>query len=197
MTKEFLLTSRPGTSGTSGTNLHRSKLKPQFFDHFYGVNGGGGRETKTSVGNLEIHPWSWTWNLKINPWKRRFLLETIIFRFHVKLWGCNENMTTSVSGPMGSSKHDLVFGQVKWSRTCVEWMVKTCWVRPYRFGHMIYIDSQLGSWNGCIRIWRLQCNLSQSHPSSWEIIINQQRPQIVNWIQIGEFMISMRSKPWL
>ena len=35
-----------------------------------------------------LHPWSLTWNLKINPWKRRFLLETIIFRFHVKLWGC-------------------------------------------------------------------------------------------------------------
>ena len=36
----------------------------------------------------DIHPGSLTWNLKINPWKRRFLLETIIFRFHVKLWGC-------------------------------------------------------------------------------------------------------------
>ena len=36
---------------------------------------------------VEIHPWSLTWNLKINPWNRRFLLETIIFRFHVKLWG--------------------------------------------------------------------------------------------------------------
>ena len=29
---------------------------------------------------------SLTWNLKISPWKRRFLLETVIFRFHVKLW---------------------------------------------------------------------------------------------------------------
>ena len=37
----------------------------------------------------QLHPWSLTWNLKITPWKRRFLLETIIFRFHVKLWGCN------------------------------------------------------------------------------------------------------------
>ena len=35
----------------------------------------------------KLHPWSLTWNLKIKPWKRRFLLETIIFRFHVKLWG--------------------------------------------------------------------------------------------------------------
>ena len=30
-----------------------------------------------------IPPGKLTWNLKMNPWKRRFLLETIIFRFHV------------------------------------------------------------------------------------------------------------------
>ena len=34
------------------------------------------------VGNL--HPWNLTWNLKRSPCKRRFLLQTIIFRFHVK-----------------------------------------------------------------------------------------------------------------
>ena len=32
-------------------------------------------------------PWNLTWNLKRSPWKRRFLLETIIFRFHVKFRG--------------------------------------------------------------------------------------------------------------
>ena len=34
-----------------------------------------------------LHPWNLTWNLKRSPWKRRFLLETIIFRFHVNLRG--------------------------------------------------------------------------------------------------------------
>ena len=29
-----------------------------------------------------------TWNLKISPWKRRFLWKTIIFRFHVSFRGC-------------------------------------------------------------------------------------------------------------
>ena len=38
--------------------------------------------------HLYYTPWRLTWNLKISPWKRRFLLETIIMRFHVKLWGC-------------------------------------------------------------------------------------------------------------
>ena len=37
---------------------------------------------------LWLHPWRLTWNLKMAPWKRRSLLETIIFRFYVKLWGC-------------------------------------------------------------------------------------------------------------
>ena len=31
--------------------------------------------------NHQLHPWSWTWHLKISPWKRRFLLETMIFRW--------------------------------------------------------------------------------------------------------------------
>ena len=38
---------------------------------------------------LLLHPWNLTWNLKRSPWKRKFLLETIIFRFHVQFRGCN------------------------------------------------------------------------------------------------------------
>ena len=40
-------------------------------------------------GRKGIPPQSLTGNLKISPWKRRFLLETIIFRFHVELGVCN------------------------------------------------------------------------------------------------------------
>ena len=32
-------------------------------------------------GNV-LHPWNLTWNLKRSPWKRWFILETIILRFH-------------------------------------------------------------------------------------------------------------------
>ncbi len=35
-----------------------------------------------------LHPPKQTWNLKMDPWKRRFLLETIISRFHVNFLGC-------------------------------------------------------------------------------------------------------------
>ena len=35
----------------------------------------------------DLHPWNLTWNLKIDFWKRRFLSETSIFRFHVKFRG--------------------------------------------------------------------------------------------------------------
>jgi len=31
--------------------------------------------------SLGVHPWSLTLSLKINPWKRRFLSNTIMFRF--------------------------------------------------------------------------------------------------------------------
>ena len=44
-----------------------------------------------------------TWNLKISPWKSRFLLETIIFRFHVKLWG-GGNMDTPPKTKMEPKK---------------------------------------------------------------------------------------------
>ncbi len=51
---------------------------------------------KTSVTSQlrwRIHPPKQTWNLKMGaPWKRRFLLETIISRFHVNFWGCISNV---------------------------------------------------------------------------------------------------------
>ena len=67
----------------------------------------GGHFPKFSTNNYRVfcfkrlvYPCSLTWNLKINPWKRRILLETIIFRFHVKLWGCMAlNVSPSVVAP--------------------------------------------------------------------------------------------------
>ena len=43
-----------------------------------------------------IHPWNLTWNLRIHPWKRKIIFQTIIFKFYVKPWGCiNINKSTS------------------------------------------------------------------------------------------------------
>ena len=44
--------------------------------------------TNTVAPGKKAHPKKLTWNLKMNPWKRRFLLTTIIFRFHVSFRGC-------------------------------------------------------------------------------------------------------------
>ena len=56
-----------------------------------------------SMGNgmrsLLIHPWSLTWNLKISHWKRRLVLEIIILRFHVKLWGCMQKNRSLLGNP--------------------------------------------------------------------------------------------------
>ena len=44
------------------------------------------------MGHKWLHPWNLTWNLKGSPWKRWFLLETIIFRFHVKFRGSTNHL---------------------------------------------------------------------------------------------------------
>ena len=53
----------------------------------------------------KLHPWNLTWNLKRSPWKRWFLLETIIFRFHVKFRGSigwNLKITPKLKGNSSS-----------------------------------------------------------------------------------------------
>ena len=35
-----------------------------------------------------LHPVRLTWNLRIHPWKRKIIFQTIIFRFYVNLRGC-------------------------------------------------------------------------------------------------------------
>ena len=42
---------------------------------------------KHCLGRFHIHPRNLTWNLKISPWKRKVLLETMIFRFMLKFGG--------------------------------------------------------------------------------------------------------------
>jgi len=89
-------TSPPFVDSPSGTTICRFTMnedafpmsKWSFFPMSKCLLSGGNHFLKSPSGNLILHPWSLTWNLKINPWKSRFLLETIIFRFHVKLWGC-------------------------------------------------------------------------------------------------------------
>ena len=35
-----------------------------------------------------LHPGRLTWNLRIHPWKRKIIFQTIMFRFYVNLPGC-------------------------------------------------------------------------------------------------------------
>lgn len=37
----------------------------------------------------EVHPRKLSWNLRIYPWNRKIIFQTILFRFYVILWGCN------------------------------------------------------------------------------------------------------------
>ena len=49
-----------------------------------------------------IHPGKLTWNLKMNPWKRRFLLETIIFRFQPLVFGGGGGVLTFPPAPISN-----------------------------------------------------------------------------------------------
>ena len=41
---------------------------------------------------LELHPGELTWNLKIDLWKTIFLYKPVVFRFHVNLPECNQEL---------------------------------------------------------------------------------------------------------
>ena len=46
--------------------------------------------TETNTYRNQIHPVRLTWNLRIHPWKRKVIFQTIIFRFYINLGGCNK-----------------------------------------------------------------------------------------------------------
>ena len=58
---------------------------------FCSLPSGEDEEKRVEMKSDEIHHWNLTWKLKRSPWRRRFLLETIIFRFHVKFRGSTWN----------------------------------------------------------------------------------------------------------
>ena len=61
------------------------KFRKIYFRPFFGSH----NSIYTTSGPAHpVHPRKLTWNRKMNPLKRRFLLGTIIFRFHVCFRGC-------------------------------------------------------------------------------------------------------------
>ena len=62
-----------------------------------------------------LHPWSLACNLKINTWKRKFLLETILFRFHVQL---REGMFFFCLTNLDFFKQKRVSGKLVWCNFC-------------------------------------------------------------------------------
>ena len=71
---------------------------------------------KTEGKCRKVHPPKQTWNLKMDPCKRRCLLETIISRFHVNFWGCIGKVLPSwkkIAYPIPAG----TFGSMIWHRT--------------------------------------------------------------------------------
>ena len=85
--------------------------------------------------SLLIHPWSLTWNLKISHWKRRFVLEIIILRFHVKLWGCMQKKQPTIGkSPILRSCAGRCIGDFCWG----------CWWRVESLYHHLKTHQQHG-----------------------------------------------------
>ena len=62
-------------------------------------------------------PKSLTWNLKMDPWKRRFLLKTIISRFHVNLQGRTPKVHPMATNKSWQKKKQKAFlTLLRWQR---------------------------------------------------------------------------------
>ena len=68
--------------------------------------------------SLRLHPWNLTWNLKRSPRKRWFLLETIIFRFHVKFRLSTSSIFSAAFAICDSflSSTPCLWNQTNWTR---------------------------------------------------------------------------------
>ena len=81
----------------------------------------------------KIHPGRLTWNLRIHPWKRRIIFQTIIFRFYVNLRVCmtsgkkrgqsvpNKQFDSSSRFPLDPPLSDAGLEQAQFDPTSGDW----------------------------------------------------------------------------
>ena len=97
-----------------------------------------------------MHPGKLTWNLKMGPWKRRFLLDTI-FRFHVTLRGCRCTHPDNLRWFLDEGREEQVGCQRRLlcrsgslSRQTAAWMKRFQDMRGMRRGEL---NPMLPTWN--------------------------------------------------
>ena len=80
----------------------------------------------SSISQQRLHPGRLTWNLRIHPWKRKNIFQTIIFRFYDSLRGCSFQTEKPVSYLRISLKASrlISFKGTNWSID-VPWELKT------------------------------------------------------------------------
>ena len=78
--------------------------------------------------SLFLHPGRLTWNLRIHPWKRRNIFQTIIFRFKLLIfWGVEKQFDTVRRKVMDTFPH---------------WKLKFQGSTPQLFQPMFFLDNQ-------------------------------------------------------
>ena len=84
----------------------------------------------------------------MNPWKRRFLLKTIIFRFHISFRGCSDSTSR---GPFFSFQHVVTSMEPLWASddTTPLWMSIDSYgisSKPKKVENLGFACSMLGNW---------------------------------------------------
>ena len=67
--------------------MAETRWKRRGFQHWT-VGKRGIQPWRFNTYRIHVHPGRLTWNLRIHPWKRKIIFQTIIFRFYVNLLGC-------------------------------------------------------------------------------------------------------------
>ena len=76
---------------------------------------GGGSDSQSLLGKWSIHPGRLTWNLRIHPWKRKIIFQTIIFRFYVNLPRCiGQFRFSGVSGKFQRFQSQEMWPSMPW-----------------------------------------------------------------------------------
>ena len=74
----------------------------QFYEHIFS----NGLKPPTSIGLQNYTPGRLTWNLRIHPWKRKIIFQTIIFRFQLLIFGGAYHIYLLPQLPWCKSEHN-------------------------------------------------------------------------------------------
>ena len=143
---------------------------------------------------LILHPGRLTWNLKITQLKRKIIFQTIIFRFHVNLSGCNHSwfwlvlFDFVIEYPNASPKNGFMLtGYIH----CKKWSLQPVYKKWYQLQEV-----------GTEKLLREKTTTCSSTTSTWVYILHLVGDLFGNWwlfLQAAIFhavLLPIGKRPW-